>query len=153
MSNSSDDEPAADDVEVEEFEPDFDLPNDNDENEEEEKKDDDNDDALLVAAAQEDDVVPEVEDDDAEEEEEDESDENEEEETEIGKVPEKKRKLEENEEVEVGTCCFCGDECNIHSQSCGACARSAWRRELCWDAFGGFAWNSTASLTSLQANQ
>jgi len=24
---------------------------------------------------------------------------------------------------EVNTCCFCGDECNPNSQSCGSCAR------------------------------
>ena len=30
----------------------------------------------------------------------------------------------ENLEEETGTCCFCGDECNILSQSCGSCARS-----------------------------
>lgn len=25
---------------------------------------------------------------------------------------------------ELHTCCFCGTECNPHSQSCGSCARS-----------------------------
>lgn len=36
-------------------------------------------------------------------------------------------KKEENtqyNELEVGQCCFCGDECNPLSQSCGTCARS-----------------------------
>ena len=27
-------------------------------------------------------------------------------------------------EVEIGICCFCGYDCNIHSQSCGSCSRS-----------------------------
>lgn len=26
-------------------------------------------------------------------------------------------------EIDYGKCCFCNEECNIHSQSCGKCAR------------------------------
>jgi len=32
-------------------------------------------------------------------------------------------------DYEVGTCCFCGEECNLASQSCGRCSHkiNGWR--------------------------
>jgi hypothetical protein len=30
----------------------------------------------------------------------------------------------ESLETVYGVCCFCGDDCNFHSQCCGRCARS-----------------------------
>ena len=40
--------------------------------------------------------------------------------TERGKPP-------SNPPEPVGICCFCGDECNPASQSCGVCPRRMWR--------------------------
>ena len=31
---------------------------------------------------------------------------------------------QDTSEIDIGTCCFCGNECNPCSQSCGSCARS-----------------------------
>ena len=36
-------------------------------------------------------------------------------------------------EMDIGTCCFCGDECNPCSQSCGRCARSLTGFSLGWN--------------------
>lgn len=34
------------------------------------------------------------------------------------------RSLEDDWEIEVGTCCFCGGDCNPCSQACGPCIRN-----------------------------
>jgi hypothetical protein len=35
--------------------------------------------------------------------------------------------------MDIGTCCFCGDECNPCSQSCGSCTRSLSGFSLGWN--------------------
>lgn len=36
-------------------------------------------------------------------------------------------------EYEVGRCCFCGDDCNPDSQSCGGCARDMVMTSMGWN--------------------
>lgn len=36
-------------------------------------------------------------------------------------------------EYEIGKCCFCGDECNPDSQSCGSCARDMTMMSMGWN--------------------
>ena len=42
---------------------------------------------------------------------------------------------QENFDMDIGTCCFCGNECNSCSQSCGSCARSLTGFSLGWNPF------------------
>ena len=37
----------------------------------------------------------------------------------------------------LGTCCFCGDECNKHSQACGRCSRN-WNNGISLIPVSGF---------------
>jgi hypothetical protein len=37
-------------------------------------------------------------------------------------------------DMDIGTCCYCGEECNACSQSCGSCARSMNAISLGWDS-------------------
>ncbi len=39
---------------------------------------------------------------------------------------------QENTNYEIGTCCFCGGECNAASQDCGTCARRLTGWALGW---------------------
>ena len=73
----------------------------------------------------------EHEEDEHDEEDQDEEEgkqEGEEEDEEEGKEEGKEEDEEEDEEESQvwGTCCFCGDDCNPHSQACGSCMRSPY---------------------------
>jgi len=37
-------------------------------------------------------------------------------------------------DMDIGTCCYCGYECNSCSQTCGSCARSMTAISLGWDS-------------------
>lgn len=41
--------------------------------------------------------------------------------------------LENNFGMDIGTCCFCGYECNPCSQSCGSCVRSITGSSFGWN--------------------
>lgn len=39
-----------------------------------------------------------------------------------------------NQNKEIGICCFCAEECNIHSQSCGRCSRILTGFSMGWNS-------------------